>query len=421
MTQDGLQGLKLLYVEDDESIRNALVRFLSRRTKLLFVAEDGEEGLRLFKEHSPDLVVTDIQMPKMNGLTMSEKIREIDSEVPIVIITAFNEEGYLMKAIDLGIDKFIKKPVDNGVLLNTLKKVARVVVQQKKIENKNRFINQVLDNICQFVMIVKDGEVAYMNLQFLTYVGSPDIEAFKVRGGFKNILVVKEDSFYKDKTLQQWVEEVLHNKEHQYVVYMQTDRGVNSFIARASQTNNEDGILVTFSDVTDLEREKEHFTELATTDPLTGIYNRKKFNDELEKEIERVKRYRTKLSLIFFDIDHFKRVNDTYGHPVGDTVIQTIAKIVSADTRKGDIFARYGGEEFVILVPENDDGGAFALAEKLRAKIEAHNFSGVGRVTCSFGVADYKEGKDGADLIKRADKALYTAKNSGRNCVKKDS
>lgn len=419
MINSGLSALRVLYVEDEESIRIALSRFLGRRVREIYVAENGEEGLRLFNEKKPDLVVTDIQMPIMDGLKMSEKIRAIDSEVPIVIITAFNDEEYLIKAVDLSVDKFLKKPIDNTMLLSTLTKVAKVVISQKKIEDKNRLINIVLDNISELVMIVKNGEVTFMNLAFLTYVGVPDVESFRVQKAFDSLLVVKDDSFYKDKKVDEWLEEVMHNKNQQFVVHMSSLSRVSAFIVRASKISDDEGILVTFADVTDLERERARFNELATTDALTGIFNRKKFNDELGKEVERSRRYRNLVSLIFFDIDHFKKVNDTYGHSVGDLVLQGISKIVSSNIRKGDVFARWGGEEFVVLIPENGNGSAMVLAEKLRVAIENHQFETVGTVTCSFGVADYVANEEVEDLIRRADKALYQAKNSGRNCVVK--
>lgn len=419
-----LLSLEVLYVEDEELIRSALSRYIRRRVKKLYEAENGEVGLSLYKEHKPNLIITDIQMPRMDGLTMSEKIRELDRDVPIVVISAFNDEEYLIKAIDLGVDKFLKKPVDNSDLLQILNRVARVTVQQKKIEDKNRLINLILDNISELVMIVNRGEITFMNLAFLTFAGVPDIEAFKVQKALDKLLVSKDGAFYKNKPLEEWLKEVLLAKNQQFVVHMRSlgslGAEASAFIVKVSKISDEEGMLVTFADVTDLERDRAKFNELATTDALTGIFNRKKFNDELAREVERSRRYNQKIALIFFDIDHFKRVNDTFGHPVGDVVLQEIARIVTQNIRKGDIFARWGGEEFVVLVPENGHSTAGKLAEKLRVAIESHTFGEVGKVTCSFGVAKFHLDEEEAEFIKRADEALYKAKRSGRNCVIED-
>lgn len=156
---------------------------------------------------------------------------------------------------------------------------------------------------------------------------------------------------------------------------------------------------------------------LSATDSLTQIYNRLKFNDLFKLELQRVERYKTSLSLIIFDIDHFKEVNDAYGHLAGDTVLVELAMIVKENLRGTDIFARWGGEEFVILATETGIEGARKLSEKVRTEIERFRFTTVGRVTCSFGVAEYTEGDNIDTLSKRADDALYDAKRSGRNRV----
>jgi len=157
---------------------------------------------------------------------------------------------------------------------------------------------------------------------------------------------------------------------------------------------------------------------MAYTDPLTNIYNRLHFGHFLDAEIDRVKRYGGTFSIIFFDLDRFKEVNDEYGHLVGDEVLKRVAEIVEKANRNADIFARYGGEEFIILAPATDIAGASAHAERLRHDIEHYRFSEISHLTCSFGVAEYKpDADDVISLFKRADTALYNAKKLGRNRV----
>jgi len=160
--------------------------------------------------------------------------------------------------------------------------------------------------------------------------------------------------------------------------------------------------------------------KLAFTDSLTHIYNRLHFAHFLDAEIDKVKRYGGTFSIIFFDLDHFKEVNDNYGHLVGDGVLEQITTIVSSANRSADIFARYGGEEFIILTPETNLSGALIHAERLRNDIEKFNFDTIGHITSSFGATEFIAETDTVeDLLDRADKALYIAKELGRNRVEK--
>jgi len=166
-----------------------------------------------------------------------------------------------------------------------------------------------------------------------------------------------------------------------------------------------------------LQAQKAKLEELATTDALTGVYNRRKFNELILAEIERVRRYEHPLSLFILDIDHFKRINDTFGHPTGDQVLLKLALLVASNIRNTDLFARWGGEEFIVLATNCETFCPLSLAEKLRKLIEGYAFDEVGGVTCSFGTAEYCVGDDQETLVKRADSNLYTAKESGRNRV----
>ncbi len=170
-------------------------------------------------------------------------------------------------------------------------------------------------------------------------------------------------------------------------------------------------------DITARKRAERHLEFLAMTDPLTGAANRRRFDEALHAEIARSRHYAGPLSLIIFDIDHFKQVNDRLGHPVGDRALTQLAQRVSANIRETDVFARLGGEEFAILVSGCDADCACRFAEKLRCAIEQQAFPEVGTLTCSFGVAEYRKTDDEKALVKRADEALYRAKGAGRNRV----
>ena len=176
--------------------------------------------------------------------------------------------------------------------------------------------------------------------------------------------------------------------------------------------------------------ELERLEELSLTDFLTGLYNTRYFIARLTEELERAKRHQAHLSLIFCDIDFFKKVNDRYGHQFGDYVLKEIGQLlvsrvddikIIARLRKSDVVARYGGEEFVVILPETSKMNAVEVAERMRQAVAAHDFQGQGKsvsVTMSFGVAEYPEDSvDCDELIRRADLAMYQAKKGGRNRV----
>jgi diguanylate cyclase (GGDEF)-like protein len=164
-------------------------------------------------------------------------------------------------------------------------------------------------------------------------------------------------------------------------------------------------------------RVEERLRELSERDPLTKIYNRRKVMEFIAYEVKKAKRHQRPLSLLLLDVDRFKRINDAFGHTMGDLVLITIADLIGHLMRGTDIFARYGGEEFIVVTPETSLAGAAALAEKIRLAIEQHTYPQIGTVTISIGAACFEPGEDEAALIKRADAALYAAKNNGRNRV----
>jgi len=156
---------------------------------------------------------------------------------------------------------------------------------------------------------------------------------------------------------------------------------------------------------------------LATTDALTQIANRHKFNVVMDILMHRAQRYDLPLSIIFFDIDDFKALNDKLGHETGDEILVELSALVQNTVRAADLLARWGGEEFIIVLPETNHAQAMALAEKLRLIIETHTFVITAKLTCSFGVTQLKKDDDETSLLKRVDTALYSAKESGKNRV----
>lgn len=192
----------------------------------------------------------------------------------------------------------------------------------------------------------------------------------------------------------------------------------DELIAKMSKLNDQ------IVDITrQLEKKNTELSEaLATirrimnTDPLTGISNRRAFQRALKREISFAKRHELPLSFVMIDIDYFKRINDTYGHKVGDYVLKKFAMIIESSIRQEDIFARFGGEEFILLLPNTKIDSAFEVSERIRQKIEKTQFKGIKeKITASFGITELLKTDEAMDALKRADDALYEAKKKGRN------
>lgn len=162
---------------------------------------------------------------------------------------------------------------------------------------------------------------------------------------------------------------------------------------------------------------QQEMERLATHDSLTGLYNRARLYEWLEQSRGEHERYGTPFSVIMYDIDHFKAVNDRFGHPAGDEVLRELTRRVNEALREADVVARWGGEEFLVLAPLSDARGAADLAERLRQTVARRPFEGVGTVTISLGVATYEAGETVERLERRVDEALYAAKAAGRNRV----
>jgi len=184
--------------------------------------------------------------------------------------------------------------------------------------------------------------------------------------------------------------------------------------------NEADGIegrLWSFEDITARKRTEESLFRMATVDRLTELYNRQHFETELAQALARTKRYKSDISLVMFDVDHFKMVNDTYGHDAGDRVLYELGERSTATLRESDLLARWGGEEFIAILPDTGMQKAGQMAERLRREIASEPFPGIGTITISLGVTNIHPEDNSNTVLKRLDNALYDSKRMGRNRV----
>lgn len=421
MKDELISEIKIFYVEDELLIREGFVRFLRRRTDNIFAFENGQQALDAFDEQKPDLIITDIRMPVMDGLKMAEQIRLKNPTIPIIVTTGHNDEDFFLKSIDLSVDKYIKKPINFTELIEIIKKISSSIIYEKQIEQQRNFLKEVMDLNPNFIITTNGKRCTYLNKSFKDYLGVESVEEYIDKyDNINNVLVHREGLFYSGRPVKEWVNDTIREHQENRMVVMKPkdpEKPESTYLMNIKPVPDKNEWLFSFADVTSLEKEKQIYRMLSQQDPLTKIYNRKKFFEEVDKELERVFRYGQDLSVLMFDVDFFKAVNDKYGHLVGDSVLIEMTEIVRKNIRKTDVFARYGGEEFALLMPGTDIEGAKEKADNIREAISSFDFHKCGQVTCSFGVADCAEGDTVDSFVQKADIALYKAKDMGRNNV----
>lgn len=412
---DLLKSSSVLYVEDDEDIREQLSRFLRRRVGTLYVAENGQVGLETWLQYRPEVVVTDIMMPVMSGLKMAEAIRRENPSVPIIVTTAFNETEFFLKAIDLGIDKYVLKPVNTELLLQAIQKSAWGVKADLEIQ----LAATVFDASSDAIMIsdTKNCIIA-VNAAFCDITGYSEAE---IIGRTPAVLTSgrHDADFYRSmwhslKESGKWIGEVWNRRKNGeiYAEWLTINTVKNN---RGEITH----YVAIFADITEHKQAEEHMRHLAHYDVLTDLPNRVLFYDRLGQALIKAQRSRSKSAVMFLDLDRFKVINDTLGHSIGDLLLQEVAQRLTDCVRQGDTVSRMGGDEFVILLPElGDADDAYLVAQKLLNAasrpfvLQGHEL----QVSASIGISFYPDdGANAETLMKNADVAMYRAKEVGRN------
>ncbi|RXJ87557.1 diguanylate cyclase [Arcobacter sp. CECT 8985] len=435
MNNEVLKNVKVLYVEDENDVREFTGRTIKAIVKEIIIKENGKEGLEAFKENLDiDLIVTDINMPKMGGLEMCAEIRKINKEVPIVITSAHNDPDFLKQAIDVGVSAYAMKPIDLYQLIESMIKAIEPIFLKKQLKETNLFLEErveegiekiksILDSQDNIIFVSSKDTITNVNKKFLEFFNVDSLEEFNSKIPCITSLFKEEKACFNLNSItgdeKNWIKYLINlNEVDRIVKITNQDRQDRIFTVNIDAYKNNDFYVISLTDITELKEKSNLLEYQANHDLLTGLFNRQKFHEIFGKEIRRDKRYENNLSLILFDIDHFKIFNDKYGHNLGDEVLKFIAKIVSKNVREHDTIVRWGGEEFIVLLPETNLEGAFKVAEKIRVALEEFKDDSIPeKITSSFGVTTLKKGDTENSFIEKADEALYEAKKQGRNRV----
>jgi len=260
-----------------------------------------------------------------------------------------------------------------------------------------------------------EGNIIFLNSMVAKLLGSPNVEETKKINLFTFPLLV--NSGFSEKLKRSFETNNHINYESNYESKWGRRIWLNIHI-KPFLSGGEKLAMVIIDDFTERKNIEDQLTSLSFTDTLTGAYNRRYFKQKAEEEILHAKKLHRSFSVILLDLDHFKSVNDTFGHDAGDVVLKALTDLIMQRIRKTDILARWGGEEFVILLTDISCQQAVNIAEKLRQDLMQTDIPPVGYITASFGIASYQDEETIDALFLRADKMMYRAKQEGRNCVR---
>ena len=332
----------------------------------------------------------------------------------------------LAEQIDLAEVEYLMQQVVYGfvLLIFLLLLLVALYYFKRRSDALGHYYRQILDSASEMIFVVSEQRIIEVNRHFFEFYDEFEtLQAFLSKYTCVSDTFEEEDGFLQRQVSgAYWLKYVVSNPDKLHKAKIIKHGQVHYFAVKASVMK---GVIkplynVIFLDITDQEVYKNKLEHLSLTDALTGVGNRLFFNQNIVKEIQRSHRYQSDLSLLMFDIDFFKKVNDSYGHDVGDQVLIELASQIKAHLRDTDILCRYGGEEFMIILPETSLEEALKTAEKLRLAIEqlASDVLPM-QLTISFGVAQMTRWDSEKTLLKRVDNVLYRAKEMGRNRVEK--
>jgi len=558
-----LQSLSVLYVEDEDEVRDQLYTYLKRRCRKVYTAANGKKGLEAYTKYQPDIVVTDILMPVMDGLQMAGYIQETSPRVPVIVTTAFEEPRYFHSAIELGVQQYVNKPVKLPVLEQALLKCARLLRAEaalKEIEERYKVLFKLshiaisvadADQEQQSVVIKGsnvqkglEGLLVDCNDAFLGLIDYQDIEELKdqelsiyslmtdesakkfndlvqhellVRGfssEFELELLSKNKvkipviaqlilrysesgepieiwGVMRDIRERRKAEEslrlaakvfesskdaiIISDKNNVIISVNQAFTEITGFSSQEAAGKNPNMLssgrhdngfyhllwadlltkgywqgeiwnrrkngetflewlsistvydndqevshfIAIFSDISDMKSSEAHIEFLANYDPLTQLPNRRLFIDRLDQALKTAAREKTRLAVLFFDLDHFKTINDSLGHSIGDQMLIEVASRLSDCMREVDSVSRLSGDEFAAVITDISDIGDVIkvvnkIIEAIRGAFKINDYEL--HVTMSTGISVYpNDGENYEILLKNADTAMYCAKNNGRD------
>jgi two-component system, cell cycle response regulator len=453
---------RILVVDDVPANLKLLEVRLAAEYFEVILASNGAQALEICARGQCDIVLLDVMMPDMDGFEVARRIKSNPAthHIPVIMVTALDQPADRVKGLEAGADDFLTKPVDDVALVARVRSLARLkmatdemrmrVATSRQIGVSDPAVEAINDQgLNGRVLVVEDHAVtaeriaAALSRQHTVAIAADPQEAlFRAAEGKFDLLMVSIDlKHYDGLRLVGQIRSLERTRYMPILLIADTDQkarllrgldlGANDYLLRSADKNEMVARVRTqvrrrrFTER--LRDNVQQSMELAVTDALTGLYNRRYMESHADSLVERAAARGKTLSVLMVDIDHFKTINDTYGHNAGDDVLREFSDRLRSCIRGIDLACRHGGEEFVVVMPDTDLGVANKVAERIRRRIAGEPFpiergSRSVEVTISVGLAGRIGPQDSCALImKRADSALYRAKRNGRNRVVSDA
>ncbi|NBB52752.1 PleD family two-component system response regulator [Rhizobium sp. CRIBSB] len=446
---------RILVIDDVDANVRLLEAKLTLEYYEVITGHDGPSALRLAAEEKPDIILLDVMMPGMDGFETCRRLKAdpVTRHIPVVLVTALDGREERIKGLDAGADDFVTKPIDDVILLARVRSLTRlkaVMDELREREESGRRLGVDTDASGRLraaggrVLILDDnaGQAERIAAQLSGEhrpVIEPDPAAglIAARGPVDLVIVnVAAHGFDGLRTVAQLRSTEASRRVPIVAVVDSADRlrlvkalelGVNDILPRPvdpEELSARARTQIRRKRYVDFLREKlDYSLEMAVTDALTGLHNRRYMSSQLQALVTRANHSGPSVSVLVLDIDHFKAVNDGFGHDAGDEVLREFAVRMATNVRAIDLPCRMGGEEFVVVMPETQMEDALRIAERIRRDVAEAPFPVMGgrehlTVTISIGVASTSGPSDTPDaLLKRADQGVYEAKTCGRNRV----
>ncbi len=415
----------VLYVEDDAETRNIITFLITGKLPdiTLITAENGQQGLEKFRQSRADIVVTDVRMPVMDGIRMAREIRNLNKETRVIITTAVSEISQILEAIEIGVNHYVLKPVDHEKLLTSINSCLTDIAREHRVREQLEFFRQLSRAVDQgpvsIMMTDTQGNIVFVSPGFTRITGYQYAEAVGCNVRFLQSGETAPEEYRRLwETIaagEEWWGEILNRKKNGELFW--ASESISPIIDAAGNITH---FLSRLEDITEKKQKLETILHLAYYDSLTSLPNQHFFQELLHNALAQAQRHSRMLAVLFLDLDNFKNINDSLGHPVGDQLLKAVAlRLKDCCSREGDTVGRRGGDEFVILLPElKDVNGPVRVAQRIieafgRAFIvPGHELS----ISASIGISIFpQDGVDPETLVKKADMAMYRAKEGGRN------
>ena len=461
-------GLKILVVDDEFFFRRVLKDALKDQYDII-EGKNGDEAISLASAQKPNLIIMDVEMPVKDGIDACRILKENAEtrKIPVILFTSLSKKEDIARGLKVGADDYITKPMCLPEILarvgahlrpkdyyvdleqNDLILLLELAENISAIRNPMTILHLIVDKMAGMTGNARCSIVSINNEGVLFVKASSDLalhediklelcrypEISKALNSKQSVIIndIKNDPLMAPVRTQI---EGLNFNSIVVIPVIKKESVIGTFLLRMA-TPLSDGVTKRIHKLCQLvanlsanaletailfertQTAQEYFEEMSIRDGLTKLYNHQHFYSCLEKEFSKASRYGTPLSLVFFDVDNFKRINDNYGHTHGDMVLGTIGQLTNSIARQSDIPARYGGEEFAIILPNTPSEGALEVANRLGSIIREYQFEGLDgeQITISSGISTFTENNVQScdQLVQLADKAMYSAKLLGKD------